>query len=105
MLVECHDVAVSAQKVCKSSNRGRVEALCQRVRVVVEQPRINIEGHGRGCVSEQALDRFHVRASTGAEARRGRGYHHPREQVEMRRAAYGWVDGHAPRVAPELDDE
>jgi hypothetical protein len=56
-------------------------------------------------VSEQALDRFHVRASTGAEARRGRGYHHPREQVEMRRAAYGWVDGHAPRFAPELDDE
>ena len=28
-----------------------------------------------------------------------------REQVEMRRAAYGWVDGHAPRFAPELDDE
>jgi hypothetical protein len=28
-----------------------------------------------------------------------------REQVEMRRAAYGWLDGHRPRVAPELDDE
>jgi hypothetical protein len=28
-----------------------------------------------------------------------------REQVEMRRAAYGWVDGHAPRVPPQLGND
>jgi hypothetical protein len=28
-----------------------------------------------------------------------------REQVEMRRAAYGWVDGHAPGIPRQLDDD
>ncbi len=50
---------------------GFIDAFCDAVQVVLEQPAVNVERHGCGGVAQHPLDGLYVGAGSPREAGRG----------------------------------
>jgi hypothetical protein len=65
------ETSASPQMVRTSRSRSGVQAVGDGIQIVVEQARVDVQGHRRGGVAEHALDRLAVRPGLDREARCG----------------------------------